>query len=284
MADPLSVDSHFDFGENWKSFARIVNAGRISQAEVGMRRLFPSGELSGARFLDVGCGSGLSSLVAARLGASRVDAVDIDAASVEAARTLLARFGPPEVWSVRVGSVFDLSPEKDGLFDIVYSWGVLHHTGAMWRAVTTAASLVRPGGLLALALYRKTLLCGFWRREKAFYSRAPSPVQAVVRALYKGYFFALSIAVGRNPLAVVRSYGERGMDWSHDIHDWLGGYPYESTSPDEVADRLDQMGFSLVRSFPATPGRTGLLGSACDEYVAVRRPDGREGAVSTSTS
>ncbi len=201
-----------------------------------------------------------------------MDAADIDPASVEAARALLARLGPPEVWSVRVGSVFDLSPGRDGLFDVVYGWGVLHHTGAMWRAVGGAASLVRPGGLLALALYRRTLLCGFWRREKAFYSRAPAaPVQAVVRALYKGWFLAVNAAAGRDPLAVIRSYGERGMDWSHDVHDWLGGYPYKSTSPDEVAGRLDRLGFSPVRSFPAAPGRTGPLGSACDEYVRARR-------------
>lgn len=172
MTDPLAVEGHFAFGENWKSFVNVVDANRIARAEAGMRRLFPDGDLRGARFLDVGCGSGLSSLAAARSGAAQVHGVDIDPASVEAARSLLGRHLPPGAWSARIASVFDLDPARDGLFDVVYSWGVLHHTGAMWRAVESAAALVRPGGLLAVALYRKTALCEFWRREKALYARA----------------------------------------------------------------------------------------------------------------
>jgi 2-polyprenyl-6-hydroxyphenyl methylase/3-demethylubiquinone-9 3-methyltransferase len=271
MTDPLSVEPHFAFGENWKSFVSIVDTDRVRWAQDGMRRLFPDEELSGARFLDIGCGSGLSSLAAARLGVVRIEAVDIDADSVEATRTLLVRQLPPETWSARVASVFDLVPEREGLFDVVYSWGVLHHTGAMWRAVEAASSLVRPGGLLAIALYRKTALCGFWRQEKALYSRAPAPVQAVLRGLYKAHFFAVTAATGRNPVNVVRSYGERGMDWSHDVHDWLGGYPYESATPEEVTARLDRLGFGLVRSFVDPSGKAGLLGSGCDEFVALRR-------------
>ena len=149
MHNPLAAEGHFAFGENWKSFVNVVDASRIARAEAGMRRLFPDGELRGARFLDIGCGSGLSSLAAARLGAAQVHGVDIDPASVEAARTLLGRYLQPEVWSARVASVLELDPARDGPFDVVYSWGVLHHTGAMWRAVEAPAGLVRPGGLLA---------------------------------------------------------------------------------------------------------------------------------------
>lgn len=68
MPDLTEADQHFAFGENWKSFTHIIDEGCIAEAENGMRRLFPNGELAGARFLDIGCGSGLSSLAAARLG------------------------------------------------------------------------------------------------------------------------------------------------------------------------------------------------------------------------
>ena len=39
------------------------------------------------------------------------------------------------------------------LFDIVYSWGVLHHTGDVWHAIENAASRVKPGGIFYIALY-----------------------------------------------------------------------------------------------------------------------------------
>ena len=198
MADPLAAEGHFAFGENWKSFVNVVDAGRIARAEAGMRRLFPDGELRGARFLDIGCGSGLSSLAAAGLGAAQVHGVDIDPASVEAARTLLGRHLPPGVLVGPGGERVRARPRSGtACFDAVYSWGVLHHTGAMWRAVESAAALVRPGGgPFAVALYRKTALCGFWRREKALYARAPAPVQAVLRALYKAHFVAVTAATG----------------------------------------------------------------------------------------
>src|SRR4051794_2145301 len=210
VTDPLAVEGHFAFGESWKSFVNVVNANRIARAEAGMRRLFPDGDLRGVRFLDVGCGSGLSSLAAARSGAAQVHGVDIDPASVEAARSLLGRHLPPGAWSARIASVFDLDPARDGLFDVVYSWGVLHHTGAMWRAVESAAALVRPGGLLAVALYRKTALCEFWRREKALYARAPAAVQAGPPALYKAPFVAVVAAPPRNPPPVIPAPRGRG--------------------------------------------------------------------------
>ena len=85
------TDRHFAFGENWTSFAHLLDERRIEQAELALQRLFPDGELSGARFLDIGCGSGLSSLAAARMGVAEIDAVDIDPQSVAATRDMRSR-------------------------------------------------------------------------------------------------------------------------------------------------------------------------------------------------
>jgi hypothetical protein len=63
--------------------------------------------------------------------------------------------------------------------------GILHHTGAMWRAVEHVTTFVRSGGLLAIANYRKSPACAFWQREKKFYSSAPPPVRLLRRSLYK---------------------------------------------------------------------------------------------------
>jgi 2-polyprenyl-3-methyl-5-hydroxy-6-metoxy-1,4-benzoquinol methylase len=270
MTSMLEAEAHFAFGENWRSFVQLLDEKRIQEAVAGMRRLFPAGELQGAHFLDIGCGSGLSSLAAIRLGAAKIDAVDIDSNSVATTTEVLSRFVPAECWSATVESVFNLNTTKRPLYDVVYSWGVLHHTGDMWRAIDVAASMVKPGGQLAIALYMATPACGFWTREKKFYSRAPGIVQAAIRMLYKSAWALNTVLHGRNPLAIIRNYhSNRGMDWSHDVHDWLGGFPYESASPEQVQDFLGQRGFRIVREFLLPPGR-GTFGTGCNEFVAVR--------------
>jgi SAM-dependent methyltransferase len=270
MTDLLSAESHFKFGENWKSFLSTVDEGSIASAEECLAKLVGPEDLAGKTFLDIGCGSGLSLLAASRLGASELVGVDIDASSVEATRNLMSRAAPDATWSARVQSVFDLTPEQDGLFDIVHSWGVLHHTGDMWTAVRRAAALVKPGGLFVIALYRKTPFCGAWRIEKRFYTRASRPVQRGIEKAYKAVWFAQSLARGRDPNAYIRQYkGRRGMDWSHDVHDWLGGYPYESASAQEIRRFLKDQGFTVERE--VLRGRSiGLLGSGCDEFRARR--------------
>jgi 2-polyprenyl-6-hydroxyphenyl methylase/3-demethylubiquinone-9 3-methyltransferase len=63
------------------------------------------------------------------------------------------------------------------------------------------------------------------------------------------------------------------MDWNHDVHDWLGGYPYESTRPLELARHVRECGLCPERVFENCAGAKGFFGTGCDEYVA-RRPAG----------
>ncbi len=269
---PASVDqNHFRFGENWSDFSRQIDDARIDQAVADLTRLLPAAELAGRHMLDIGSGSGLSGLAALRAGAAAVTAVDLDPDSVATSQATLQRFAPDAEWTCRQVSVFDLEPGRDGPFDIVHSWGVLHHTGAMWAAIERAAALVAPDGLLVLALYRKTPVCGFWRWEKRLYSQGPAWLQASIRGLFKLLYLAGILATGRNPMAYIRAYGgKRGMSWSHDIHDWLGGHPYESASPAEVHAFLTSRGFRPVREILRPAPVAGLLGSPCDEYVFQR--------------
>jgi SAM-dependent methyltransferase len=220
-------------------------------------------EIAGARFLDIGCGSGLSMLAATELGAGAVEGFDIDPNSVAATRTLFVRAQRP--CAVQVGSVFD--PPVKGGYDIVHSWGVLHHTGDMWQAIARAADLTRPGGLFIVALYRRTLACPAWRVEKRLYTRSPRWLQGVISGLYKAAFFTALTLTGRNPRAYIRDYhSRRGMSWRHDVHDWLGGYPYESVSPVELERFMVARGFHVIRR-RVSPGGLGLFGSGCDEFV-----------------
>lgn len=264
-----SVESHFAFGDNWASFVDVVDAAAIEAAKASLARLLPPEEIGGASFLDIGCGSGLSMLAASALGAGRLEGIDIDPMSVEAARSLFAKAG--RTCQVRVDSIFDLESSAAS-FDIVHSWGVLHHTGDMWAAIDRAAALVTPGGLLVLALYRKTALCGAWTAEKRLYSRAGPALQGAIAGIYKALFGLGLLATGRWPPRYFRDYhGRRGMSWRHDVHDWLGGYPYESVTPQALGAFMRARGFELRRQF-VKPGGLGLFGSGCDEFVWRRQP------------
>jgi SAM-dependent methyltransferase len=273
MTDLTAVESHFQFGENWQSFLSVVDEDRIVQAELGLLKLIDRDRIAGASFLDVGCGAGIHLLAAARLGAGRLVGVDIDPNSVAATRTLFERAAPHVGAEVSLRSALDLRPESDGQYDIVYSWGVLHHTGAMWPAIETVSALVKPKGLFVLALYQRTKLCRLWQIEKRIYSRAPKLVQRLFRAVYVGALRVYYWLRGWDFAKYVETYrSQRGMDFAHDVHDWLGGYPYESVTTAKVREFANKHGFRIIRQFDFDGvGRgVGLFGTACAEFVLER--------------
>jgi predicted RNA methylase len=273
----LELESHFSFGENWAEYAQKIDEKRIEEAEKSIVRLVGKEAIEGRTFLDIGCGSGLFSLAAVRLGARQLLAVDLDPQSVETTRRTLSRHVPGANWDCRQISVFDLDQSTAGTFDVVYSFGVLHHTGAMYDAITKASKLVAPNGMLTLGLYGKTPFCGMWRVEKRIYSRSPKWVQKVIAKVYVEVV-RLRLALKGESLKKKREeyWKQRGMEMANDTHDWLGGYPYESISPKEIMGFMHGLGFEPVRSFvyPCI----GLLGAGCDEYSFTRKP------VATSTS
>jgi 2-polyprenyl-6-hydroxyphenyl methylase/3-demethylubiquinone-9 3-methyltransferase len=267
--DALKEDhqTHFKFGENWADYSRLVDEDRIQQAEADLLRLLPREDLTGKSFLDIGCGSGLHSLAALRLGVSSVTCIDIDPKSVETACNVIGSRWRGSNAAFRVGNVFSLPGDRDARFDVVYSWGVLHHTGAMWEAITTASQMVSADGHLVIAIYNRTPLCGFWRWEKKHFSGASKPVQRAVSGLFACAQTLRTLGSGRLPPSWRGDSGRsRGMDASHDRLDWLGGYPYESASPVEVGEHMTGMGFRLIRSFNTEPG-LGVFGAGCAEYV-----------------
>jgi 2-polyprenyl-6-hydroxyphenyl methylase/3-demethylubiquinone-9 3-methyltransferase len=263
----LDQSSHFAFGENWARYAELVTEAEIEGAMRDLSRL-SGNQLAGKRFLDIGCGSGVHAVAALRLGASEVVAVDIDPTCVSTARRVLQAYCPDHAWRVEVHSVFALTAADYGQFDVVYSWGALHHTGDLYRAVRCAAQLVKPGGAFIFALYRRTPLCTLWAVEKRWYARAGRRGQALARMLYVALYRAALWATGRSFRHCLADYSRRrGMDFYHDVHDWLGGWPYESISPAETEAVMQQMNLHAERTFLHPVKALGLLGSGCDEYV-----------------
>lgn len=265
-SDLTNASSHFRFGQNWKHFAASISETNVELSIAALARVLPRDLIAGRNVLDIGSGSGLSAVAALRLGAQSVTAVDIDADSVATTQAILARFAPGAKASVHLLSVFEL--EQAGLreFDIVYSWGVLHHTGDVNAALMAAARHVNPAGLLVLALYRRTPLDFFWIPEKRVYAHGPAAVKAVIRGVFKSAYLLAVAATRRSPLRYLREYNERGMNWSNDVHDWLGGYPYESLDAHEVIERLAAIGFAADLVVERPLPSFGLFGAPCNEY------------------
>jgi 2-polyprenyl-6-hydroxyphenyl methylase/3-demethylubiquinone-9 3-methyltransferase len=276
--DLTKLDTHFAFGDNWSDYADKIRDDQIVQAKSALQRLLGDETLAGKRFLDIGCGSGLHSLAALQLGAAEVVAVDLDPECVNTTERVLSRFAPAgALYRVIQRSVFDLNIADLGSFDVTYSWGVLHHTGKLSEALARAGAMTAPSGLFVFALYRKTWLCPIWTIEKKWYAAASTKRQEYARRSYIRLFRIRLLLTGRSFATYEKEYrSNRGMDFYNDVHDWMGGYPYESISSCEVDDSMRSTGFQALRLF-LSKGRkilgrdVGFFGSGCDEYVYVRK-------------
>ena len=233
-------EARFGFGKNWQAFLTEVDEDRIRRAKDSLTTFTGFEDFKGKSFLDVGCGSGLFSYAAFLLGAERILSFDFDADSVEATKLLWERAGRPPHWEVTRGSVLDEEYLSQlGTFDVVYSWGVLHHTGAMWEAIRNAAHRVAPGGLLYIALYNRVdgrRGSRFWLGVKRRYTDGSVLTKRLIEWIYFCvYHLALPLLRFQNPFTIMRDYREnRGMDYWRDVIDWVGGYPYEYATVQEV--------------------------------------------------
>ena len=271
--EEVSRGERFEFGKNWSRFLTTLDDQRIAQAEEAITRMLEITDLRGKRFLDIGSGSGLSSLAARRLGAS-VHSFDYDPQSVACTAELRRRYYPhDDDWKVEEGSALDADYLCSlGEFDIVYSWGVLHHTGEMWKALENAHIPVMVGGKLLLAIYNDTgSQSARWRWIKKTYNRLPSlmktPFALLVSAPDEAKALIRSLIKAR-PSEYIQSWTKydqrRGMSHWHDLIDWVGGYPYEVAKPEEIFD------FYRARGFTLTKLKCGAVGLGCNEYVFQR--------------
>lgn len=261
----IDKGARFAFGENWRRFLDKLNEQKIEQACTTLRDMLEVEDLNGKRFLDAGSGSGLFSLAARKMGAI-VYSFDFDPQSVACTQELKRRyFADDDGWVIQQGSVLDNEYLSSlGQWDVVYSWGVLHHTGAMWQALENVAPLVQDDGHLYIAIYndqgRRSLRWG-WVKKTYNRHEWSRPLLLAVGLLRFWGPTTVKDFIKLKPFSTWRNYTvERGMSPWTDVVDWIGGWPFEVATPEAIFRFYRDRGFRLQNLFSRQ-------GSGCNEYV-----------------
>ena len=264
-----NTDIRFDFGKNWKDFSdKFLNEKFIIEAKDSVVDLLRGADLdiNGKAVLDIGCGSGIFSFSFLLLGAKSVLGTDINQESIKAStknRDIFGgKFGLGQEVSERLRFEVDdiLNSRIKSKFDVVYSWGVLHHAGNLYKAIDRAAGLVDNGGYFIISVYNKHWSSFFWKGIKFLYNKSPSFLKKVFVWIFYGVIAAAKfVYTGRDPFKK-----ERGMSFYYDIIDWLGGYPYEYARPQDIKKFVESRGFVIKKIIlPKTP-------TGCNEFIFVK--------------
>ncbi len=225
IKNEILLQQRFEFGANWKRFLTVLDDDRINLAVTSLKVMLGVNDLVGKSFLDIGSGSGLFSLAARRLGAN-VLSFDFDPESVACTAELKKRYYfDDNQWTIEEGSALNRDYLNGlGKFDIVYSWGVLHHTGDMWCALNNVVNLVKKSGLLFIAIYNdQDFVSQYWKIIKKIYVKYKLLRWPLLLIHFPYPFFSSWLF----RFITGRLQNQRGMDGWYEILDWIGGFPYD---------------------------------------------------------
>lgn len=261
---------NFSFGKNWQDFLTKLDDSKIDTAKKYLIDFLGGiDKIQGKDIVDFGSGSWLMSLCFCLLWAQKVVSIDIDDDSVNCAIFLREKYAiSPDIWVIKKWSVLDeVFIESLWKFDTVYSWWVIHHTGDMWRGLDNITKLCKRPWYLYIAIYNKSTLflegtSTFWLKLKKFYS-SNHIFRPFIKVIYTLYLLLWITATGNNPIKYIQDYKKnalRWMDFFVDIEDWLGGYPYEYASHENIVQFYKEKGFILDKS-------TKVRSIGCNEFL-----------------
>ncbi len=219
---------------------------------------FAPQEIAEKRVLDAGCGTGIFAHIFADKGARQVVAIDISKQSLTKGKGLSRQ--------VKKNLSFGLAdllalPFQQETFDIVWCWGAAHHTTQPERALQQLAAVVKPGGTLLLALYRKAWLTGihdFFRRQL---KNTPVSWQRPL---------ARCLSIVLEPMVRLMRRRDKlrgGEKFEELVLDWFFNPLRHHLDPEPVLKLLGAQGFQIERFIPAA----GRLDSTSNFIIKTRK-------------
>lgn len=253
----------FSFGKNWQNLLKVINEDDFIRSRKDLERWFSNRiDLKDKDIIDIGSGSGIHSLMLYSMSPKKLYSFDFDPNSVAATKSLWEKSGSPTNWLVNHGSILDVKYLSQlGKYDLVYSWGVLHHTGSMWEAIKNASDMVKLDGHFLISIYQGVKTYDYDLALKKQYNRAG--YFGKKRLEFSKFIWPLMknrIKWRENPFAWNQK-AIRGMNTYHDIVDWLGGLPYEVASDEQIISFFKPLGFVLIEKD---------MSEACGTYLFKR--------------
>ncbi|MDC0647991.1 class I SAM-dependent methyltransferase [Candidatus Pelagibacter sp.] len=252
----MNKTNKFKFGKNWKLFLKGLESKQIQISKKALLKFKQNINLENRSFIDIGSGSGLSSLIAKQLGA-KVTSIDVDIECIECTKFLKNKFyKDSKDWDIKKLSILNTKNiKKMNKFDYVYSWGVLHHTGNLKKALKNTESLCRKNGFIHLALYNdQGKKSKRWKMIKKIYIKNNFIVKKLIELIFSPFFLL-------RPFLKNHKIRKRGMTNYIDMVDWLGGYPFEPSKPEEIFNFFINKNYTLVNLYTCGPGH------GCNEFL-----------------
>lgn len=221
---------------------------------------FTPDEVKGKSVLDSGCGTGIFSIIFAKNGAGQVTGIDISPGSLGTAEGLKQKFGLSNARFEQQDMLH--LPYPDACFDIVWAWGTVHHTTDPLGAIDGLIRVLKPGGSILLAIYKKTKVT--WIHEAIRKTLVRTPRRSWNALAKIMAFFGTPIVWTFKR----REKARQGETLSELILDWYFVPIRHYYKPDEIRTFLEGKGFK-IENYLAHSGR---FNSSSNFIFKARKP------------